>query len=108
MSHHSFHRICFFSSLFSRQATEDSSSLPVPRPRVKKRLSASFPDDTSIPTDEITHLEDGSNKNINEPVLTKRKTKTEAMVHHGSSPANSAVASESEVYEYYLKLYSLK
>ncbi|XP_060789816.1 EH domain-binding protein 1-like protein 1 isoform X12 [Neoarius graeffei] len=80
-----------------RQATEDSSSLPVPRPRVKKRLSASFPDDTSIPTDEITHLEEGSNKNINEPVLTKRKTKTEAMVHHGSSPANSAAASESEM-----------
>ncbi|XP_060789742.1 uncharacterized protein ehbp1l1a isoform X4 [Neoarius graeffei] len=79
------------------QATEDSSSLPVPRPRVKKRLSASFPDDTSIPTDEITHLEEGSNKNINEPVLTKRKTKTEAMVHHGSSPANSAAASESEM-----------
>ncbi|MCI4377563.1 hypothetical protein PGIGA_G00204970 [Pangasianodon gigas] len=79
-----------------RQTSEDSSSLPVPRPRVKKRLSASFPDDTSVPTDEITLLEEGSNRNINEPVLTKRKTKTETVVRHGSSPANSAAASEAE------------
>ncbi|KAB5579486.1 hypothetical protein PHYPO_G00195600 [Pangasianodon hypophthalmus] len=79
-----------------RQTSEDSSSLPVPRPRVKKRLSASFPDDTLVPTDEITLLEEGSNRDINEPVLTKRKTKTETIVHHGSSPANSAAASEAE------------
>ncbi|MCJ8731697.1 hypothetical protein PDJAM_G00202480 [Pangasius djambal] len=79
-----------------RQTSDDPSSLPVPRPRVKKRLSASFPDDTSVPTDEITLLEEGSNRNINEPALTKRKTKTEAMVHHGGSPANSAAASEAE------------
>lgn len=77
-------------------------------PRVKKRLSASFPDDTSVPTDEISHPEEGSNKNINEPVLTKRKTKTEAMVHHGSSSANSAAASEAEVYEEFLRLYFYK
>lgn len=85
--------------MFPRQATEDSSSLPVPRPRVKKRLSASFPEDTSVSTDEITHPENGSNKNISEPVLTKRKTKAESMVHQGSSPANSTVASGAEVYD---------
>lgn len=79
----------FFSTLFSRQRTEDFSSLPVPRPRVKKRLSASFPDDAAVLTDEVTHPEECSNKNINEPVLTKRKTKTEA----------AAAASEAEVYE---------
>lgn len=79
-----------------RQATEDSSNLPVPRPRVKKRLSASFPDDTSVPADEITHPAEGSNKNINEPVLTRGKTKTEAMVHHGGSPGNAAASTEAE------------
>ncbi|KAK3566750.1 hypothetical protein QTP86_004438 [Hemibagrus guttatus] len=79
-----------------RQATEDSTSLPLLRPRVKKRVSASFPDDTSVPTDEITLPEKESNRGINEPVLTKRKTKTEAVVQRGSSPANSAAASEAE------------
>ncbi|XP_017327768.1 mucin-17 isoform X9 [Ictalurus punctatus] len=79
-----------------RQATEDSSNLPVPRPRVKKRLSASFPDDTSVPADEITHPAEGSNKNINEPVLTRGNTKTEAMVHHGGSPGNAAASTEAE------------
>ncbi|KAK3546007.1 hypothetical protein QTP70_019283, partial [Hemibagrus guttatus] len=78
------------------QATEDSTSLPLLRPRVKKRVSASFPDDTSVPTDEITLPEKESNRGINEPVLTKRKTKTEAVVQRGSSPANSAAASEAE------------
>ncbi|XP_058250610.1 uncharacterized protein ehbp1l1a isoform X3 [Hemibagrus wyckioides] len=80
-----------------RQATEDSSNLPLPRPRVKKRLSATFPDDTSLPSDEITLPEKESNRSINEPVLTKRKTKTEAVVQRGSSPANSAAASEAEM-----------
>ncbi|XP_053484797.1 EH domain-binding protein 1-like protein 1 isoform X3 [Ictalurus furcatus] len=79
-----------------RQATEDSSNLPVPRPRVKKRLSASFPDDTSVPADEITHPAEGSNKNINEPILTRGITKTEAMVHHGGSPGNAAASTEAE------------
>ncbi|XP_058250617.1 EH domain-binding protein 1-like protein 1 isoform X9 [Hemibagrus wyckioides] len=79
------------------QATEDSSNLPLPRPRVKKRLSATFPDDTSLPSDEITLPEKESNRSINEPVLTKRKTKTEAVVQRGSSPANSAAASEAEM-----------
>ncbi|KAF5907129.1 uncharacterized protein DAT39_003239, partial [Clarias magur] len=78
-----------------RQATEDSSSLPVPRPRVKKRLSASFPDDTSVSADEI-FLEKDSSKKINEQDLTKRKTKTDATVLQGSSPANSAASSEAE------------
>lgn len=94
-----------FLSLFHRQDTEDSSSHPVPRPRVKKHVGASFPDDTSVPTDELTHPEEGSCKNINEPGLTRRKTNAEATVHHGSSPANSAAASEAEVY---FRLFSFK
>lgn len=64
---------------------------------MKKRLSASFPDDTSVPADEITHPTEGSNKNINEPVLTRGNTKTEAMVHHGGSPGNAAASTEAEV-----------
>ncbi|XP_060730242.1 uncharacterized protein ehbp1l1a isoform X3 [Tachysurus vachellii] len=77
-----------------RQAKEDSSSLPLPRPRVKKNISASFQDDTSVPSDEITFP--GKESSINKTVLTKRKTSTEAMVQHGSSPANSAAANEAE------------
>lgn len=99
MLHHSFYRVCLFLLLFPRQTTEDSPNLLLPRPFVKKRLSAKFLDDTSLPTDEVTLPEKESNRSINEPVVTKRKTKTEAVVQRGSSPANSAAASEAEVYE---------
>ncbi|XP_047671585.1 mucin-5AC isoform X10 [Tachysurus fulvidraco] len=77
-----------------RQAKEDSSSLPLPGPRVKKNISASFQDDTSVPSDEITFP--GKESSIKKTVLTKRKTTAEAMVQHGSSPANSAAANEAE------------
>lgn len=64
---------------------------------MKKRLSASFPDDTSVSIDEI-FVETDSSKKINEQDLTKRKTKTDATVHTGSSSANSGASSEAEVY----------
>lgn len=97
MLHPSFNRVCLFSSLFPRQAKEDSSSLPLPRPHVKKNISTSFQDDTSVPCDEISFP--GKESSIKKTVLTKRKTTTEAMVQHGSSPANSAAANEAEVFK---------
>lgn len=49
----------------------DSSTLPIPMPRVKKRLSASFPED-----------EQTSSKNLNE---ARRKTQAEDVVQHGGT-----------------------
>ncbi|XP_062850137.1 uncharacterized protein ehbp1l1a isoform X2 [Trichomycterus rosablanca] len=57
-----------------REAAKDPSILPVPMPRVKKRLSATFPED-EMPQEQA------STKNINEPrdsLHTRRKTRTEA------------------------------
>ncbi|XP_062850135.1 EH domain-binding protein 1-like protein 1 isoform X1 [Trichomycterus rosablanca] len=56
------------------EAAKDPSILPVPMPRVKKRLSATFPED-EMPQEQA------STKNINEPrdsLHTRRKTRTEA------------------------------
>ena len=88
--------------LFPRQeAAEESSSLPVPMPRVKKRLSGSFPDSTASFNDESSDQQGASSQNVTEPVVrlrSKKKTEAEATGHHGSSVDNTASYRETEVH----------
>ncbi|XP_072544040.1 EH domain-binding protein 1 isoform X6 [Salminus brasiliensis] len=72
-----------------QEADEDSSGRPVPVPRVKKRLSGSFPDSTASSTNE-SHQQGASSQNVPEPLVPLRsKRKTEA-------DNNTASASETE------------
>lgn len=92
--------------LFPRQeAAVDSSGLPVPVPRVKKRLSGSFPGHTESATDESSHQQ--STRNVTEPPValqSKRKSEAKDKGHYGSSQKNAASACEAEVYNTYLAL----
>lgn len=87
--------------LLSRQeAAEDSSSFPVPMPRVKKRLSASFPEDVSISSSSSANQLEASEKaNIEPtvPVRNKRKAAADVMDVQGSSTAYSLPTNEIEV-----------
>ncbi|XP_072544036.1 EH domain-binding protein 1-like protein 1 isoform X2 [Salminus brasiliensis] len=75
--------------LIRQEADEDSSGRPVPVPRVKKRLSGSFPDSTASSTNE-SHQQGASSQNVPEPLVPLRsKRKTEA-------DNNTASASETE------------
>ncbi|XP_016330270.1 uncharacterized protein LOC107679270 isoform X1 [Sinocyclocheilus anshuiensis] len=81
-------------------AAEDSSSLPVPMPRVKKRLSASFPEDVSIPSSSSASQSEVSEKPNNEPtvpVCNKRRAAADAIDLQGSSTAHTSPTSETEI-----------
>ncbi|XP_076829217.1 uncharacterized protein ehbp1l1a isoform X3 [Brachyhypopomus gauderio] len=69
-----------------RQEAAEGSGLPVPMPRVKKRLSGSFPDNTTSPTNELAHQEEASTK-------SKRKPETPSMDHHQDDTAQSEMVS---------------
>ncbi|XP_076829225.1 EH domain-binding protein 1-like protein 1 isoform X11 [Brachyhypopomus gauderio] len=77
-------------SVFGRpapgQEAAEGSGLPVPMPRVKKRLSGSFPDNTTSPTNELAHQEEASTK-------SKRKPETPSMDHHQDDTAQSEMVS---------------
>ncbi|XP_059363227.1 EH domain-binding protein 1-like protein 1 isoform X1 [Carassius carassius] len=83
------------------QATaEDSSSRPVPMPRVKKRLSASLPEDASIPSSSSASQSKVSEKANNEPtvpVCNKRRAAADAIDLQGSSTAHTSPTSETEI-----------
>ncbi|XP_056317102.1 uncharacterized protein ehbp1l1a isoform X7 [Danio aesculapii] len=84
----------------SRQsATEDSPSAPVPMPRVKKRLSASFPED-SITSSSSDNQREVSEKSLNEPtvpVRNKRRAAGDAMDLQEPSTAHTSPTSETEI-----------
>ncbi|KAL7876155.1 hypothetical protein AOLI_G00111180 [Acnodon oligacanthus] len=85
--------------LIRQEAAEESSNLPVPVPRVKKRLSGSFPDSTASPNDESSDQQGASKQNVTEPIVrlrSKKKTEAEATGHHGSSVDNTTSSSETE------------
>ncbi|XP_052000802.1 uncharacterized protein LOC127656479 isoform X3 [Xyrauchen texanus] len=79
----------------SRQESTEDSNLPVPMPRVKKRLSASFPEDNSSPNaSSPNHASD-------EPMVPARNKRraagTGAMDFQGSSTDKTSIASEIEM-----------
>ncbi|KAI4900975.1 hypothetical protein NFI96_011878 [Prochilodus magdalenae] len=79
--------------LTRQEAAENSSGLPVPVPRVKKRLSGSFPDNAASPTDESFSQQGASSQNVPEPLVrlrSKRKPEAEAPGHSGRSLDNAA------------------
>ncbi|XP_052418074.1 EH domain-binding protein 1-like protein 1 isoform X13 [Carassius gibelio] len=83
-----------------QEVAEDSSSLPVPMPRVKKRLSASFPEDDSIPSSSSANQHEVSEKANNEPAVTvrnKRRAAADAIDLQGSSTAPTSPTSETEI-----------
>ncbi|XP_026122383.1 uncharacterized protein LOC113105511 isoform X7 [Carassius auratus] len=86
--------------VFRQEVAEDSSSLPVPMPRVKKRLSASFPEDDSIPSSSSANQHEVSEKANNEPavpVRNKRRAAADAIDLQGSSTAPTSPTSETEI-----------
>ncbi|XP_016369759.1 uncharacterized protein ehbp1l1a isoform X2 [Sinocyclocheilus rhinocerous] len=86
--------------VFRQELAEDSSSLPVPMPRVKKRLSASFPEDVSIPSSSSANQHEVSEKANNEPtvpVRNKRRAAADAIDLKGSSTAHTSPTSETEI-----------
>ncbi|XP_073668102.1 uncharacterized protein ehbp1l1a isoform X4 [Paramisgurnus dabryanus] len=76
----------------SRQETSDNTpNLPVPMPRIKKRLSASFPEDSSIPSS--AYQSEVSVKGSDEPIVpvrNKRRAAADAMDLQGISTDNTA------------------
>ncbi|KAF4111451.1 hypothetical protein G5714_008482 [Onychostoma macrolepis] len=83
-----------------QEVAEDSSNLPVPMPRVKKRLSASFPEDVSIPSSSSANQHEVSEKANNEltvPVRNKRRAAADAIDLQGSSTAHTSPTSETEI-----------
>ncbi|XP_059382203.1 uncharacterized protein ehbp1l1a isoform X2 [Carassius carassius] len=86
--------------VFRQEVAEDSSSLPVPMPRVKKRLSATFPEDVSIPSSSSANQHEVSEKANNEPtvpVRNKRRAAQDAIDLQGSSTAPTSPTSETEI-----------
>ncbi|XP_016144571.1 uncharacterized protein [Sinocyclocheilus grahami] len=86
--------------VFRKELAEDSSSLPVPMPRVKKRLSASFSEDVSIPSSSSANQHEVSEKANNEltvPVRNKRRAAADAIDLQGSSTAHTSPTSETEI-----------
>lgn len=75
-----------------RQETSDNTpNLPVPMPRIKKRLSASFPEDSSIPSS--AYQSEVSVKGSDEPIVpvrNKRRAAADAMDLQGISTDNTA------------------
>ncbi|XP_035375662.1 uncharacterized protein ehbp1l1a isoform X3 [Electrophorus electricus] len=68
-----------------RQESAEGSDLPVPVPRVKKRLSASLPENTTSASNDLAHQEGASTK-------SKRKPETKSLDHQQSSPDDTALA----------------
>uniref|UniRef100_A0A4W4H1F8 Calponin-homology (CH) domain-containing protein n=1 Tax=Electrophorus electricus TaxID=8005 RepID=A0A4W4H1F8_ELEEL len=67
------------------QESAEGSDLPVPVPRVKKRLSASLPENTTSASNDLAHQEGASTK-------SKRKPETKSLDHQQSSPDDTALA----------------
>ncbi|XP_051570755.1 EH domain-binding protein 1-like protein 1 isoform X3 [Myxocyprinus asiaticus] len=83
-----------------QEAAEDSSNLPVPMPHVKKRLSASFPEDNSSPNASSTSQNEVSVKVRDEtavPMHNKRRAAAEAMDFQGHFTDKTSSASEIEM-----------
>lgn len=89
--------LIFLLFLLSRQeAAEDSSSFPVPMPRVKKRLSASFPEDVSQSANQL-EVSGEANTEPTVPVRNKRRAAADAMDLQESFTAHTSPTSEIEV-----------
>ncbi|XP_067301376.1 uncharacterized protein ehbp1l1a isoform X4 [Pseudorasbora parva] len=80
-----------------QQAAEDSSSFPVPMPRVKKRLNASFPEDASSSSANQLEVSEKANVEPTVPVRNKRRAAADAMDLQGSSTAHTSPTSEIEI-----------
>lgn len=96
----------FWFILFRQSAAEGSPSAPVPMPRVKKRLSASFPED-SIPSFSSDNQREVSEKSLNEPtvpVRNKRRAAGDAMDLQEASIAHTSTTSETEVVAFLIML----
>ncbi|XP_039514254.1 EH domain-binding protein 1 isoform X3 [Pimephales promelas] len=79
-----------------QEAAEDSSGFPVPMPRVKKRLSASFPEDVSQSADQL-EVSGKANTEPTVPVRNKRRAAADAMDLQGSFTAHSSPTSDVEI-----------
>ncbi|XP_056115221.1 uncharacterized protein ehbp1l1a isoform X5 [Rhinichthys klamathensis goyatoka] len=79
-----------------QEAAEDSSSFPVPMPRVKKRLSASFPEDVSQSANQL-QVSGKANTEPTVPVRNKRRAAADAMDLQGSFTAHTSPTSEIEI-----------
>ncbi|KAL1271773.1 hypothetical protein QQF64_030789, partial [Cirrhinus molitorella] len=79
-----------------QEAAEDSSNFPVPMPRVKKRLSASFPEDVSIPSSSSANQSEVSEKANNEPTVPVHNKQREDDLQ-GSSTAHTLPTSKTEI-----------
>ncbi|XP_073764256.1 EH domain-binding protein 1-like protein 1 isoform X11 [Danio rerio] len=82
-----------------QSAAEDSPSTPVPMPRVKTRLSASYPEDsiTSSSSDNQCKV---SEKSLNEPTVparNKRRAAGDAIDLQEASTAHTLLNSETEI-----------
>lgn len=82
-----------------QSAAEDSPSTPVPMPRVKTRLSASYPEDsiTSSSSDNQCKV---SEKSLNEPTVparNKRRAAGDAIDLQEASTAHTSSNSETEI-----------
>ncbi|KAK7170930.1 hypothetical protein R3I94_000976 [Phoxinus phoxinus] len=79
-----------------QEAAEDSSNFPVPVPRVKKRLSASFPEDVSQSANQL-EVSGKANTEPTVPVRNKRRAAADAMDLQGSFTAPTSPTSEIEI-----------
>ncbi|KAK7176886.1 hypothetical protein R3I93_000970 [Phoxinus phoxinus] len=79
-----------------QEAAEDSSNFPVPVPRVKKRLSASFPEDVSQSANQL-EVSGKANTELTVPVRNKRRAAADAMDLQGSFTAPTSPTSEIEI-----------
>lgn len=89
--------LIFLLFLLSRQeAVEDSSSFPVPIPRVKKRLSASFPEDVTQSANQL-EVSEKANTEPTVPVRNKRRAAADAMDPQGTFTAPTPTSPTSEI-----------
>lgn len=79
------------------QKTPEPSGLPVPKPRVKKRLSDSFPDDTVIATDVTGHETIQQSEQSSLPLpMPRPKKRLSATYSDGTPPVDSLLSVEIE------------
>ncbi|XP_043100405.1 uncharacterized protein ehbp1l1a isoform X2 [Puntigrus tetrazona] len=86
--------------VFSQEVAEDSPNFPVPMPRVKKCISASFPEDVSIPSSSSANqheVSETANIEPTVPVRNKRRAAADATELQGSSTAHTSPTSEAEI-----------
>lgn len=79
-----------------QEAVEDSSSFPVPIPRVKKRLSASFPEDVTQSANQL-EVSEKANTEPTVPVRNKRRAAADAMDPQGTFTAPTPTSPTSEI-----------